>query len=179
MTTDRLDTTDRIDRDALWPVVHIGVALVGMVALLALSLLLPGSDQVVLEPGVTVANVILGVATLGIVAALLYAAPRVRNLLSAWLEGPPEVVASAAAIGTYLVDFVAVLFAYQGFEPVVTPLLAADWLYDLVFLAIALGLIVAMAYRYYLAMDPITGFITDRVAGRDRSSAGAGDDARI
>jgi hypothetical protein len=179
MTTDRLDTTERIERGALWPVVHVGVALVGMIALLALSLLLPGSDHVVLEPGVTVANLILGVATLGIVAALLYAAPRVRNLLSAWLEGPSEAVASAAAIGTYLVDFVAVLIAHQGFEPVLAPLLGAEWLYDLLFLGIALCLLGAMAYRYYLAMEPITAFVTERVAGRERRGAGTGDDARV
>ena len=178
MTPDRLTTTDRIDSGAIAPVVRIGVALVGMVVLLAMSLLLPGTGIEVVEPGITLGDVLLAIGTLGIVAALVYAAPRVRNLLSAWLEGPAEVVASGAAIGAYLVDFVAVLFAYAGFEPVVAPLLGMEWAYDLLFLGIALVFLGAIAYRYYPAMDPLTAFITDKV-GSSEPPRRVGEDKRV
>lgn len=178
MTAERLSTTDRIDTDAVEPVVRIGLAILAMAALLGLALLLPGTDWIVLEPAVSVADIVFGIGTLGIVAGLFYLAPRVRTLVSSWLQGPADVVASAAAVATYLVDFVAVLVAHQGFAPFVRPLLRPAWLYDAVFAVAALGLLAVIAYRFWLALDPITSLLTEKVAGQGSPSR-MGEDRRV
>lgn len=176
MTTDELTTTDRIDPTKVRPVVRVGLAIVGLVVLLLLGRVLPGSDLEVLDAGVTVGDLVLAIGTVGIAAALVYGAPKLRDLLTDWLEGPAGVVANAAAIGSYLVYFLAVLVAYRGLASTIQPLLRPGWLYGVFFLGLALVVLGGIAYRYFRAMDPITGFLARRVADGDRTGHVEGDE---
>lgn len=177
-TTAELTTTNRLETETVEPVVRVGLAILGLVALLLLGRVLPGADQPVLTEAVTIADLVVGVVTVGIATALVYGAPQVRTLLRAWLEGAPAVVESAAAIGAYLVYFVAILVAYSGLAGVIEPLLRPAWLYDGLFLVLGLAVLVAIASRYVRAMGPITGFLAERVSSDDRT-AHAGEDESV
>ena len=167
MHTDTLATTDRADTATLEPVVRLALTVLGTAALIGLGLLLPGTDWIVIEPGVSVGDLIVTTGTTGIVAGLLAGGPRVRNFLSARLDGPAEVVASLAAIGATLVDFVAVLIAHWGLAPTLRLLLDPGWLYDALFAAVAVGLLVVMASRFWRAREPLVAALADRLAGSD------------
>ena len=167
MHTDDFTTTDRTDATAVEPVVRLALTVLGTAALIGLGLLLPGTDWIVIEPAVSVGDLIVTTGAAGIVAGLLAGGPRVRTLLSARLDGPADVVASLAAIGATLVDFVAVLIAHWGLAPTLRPLLDPGWLYDALFAAVAVGLLVVMAIRFWRARTPLGAAIAEWLAGSD------------
>ena len=178
MHTDTLATTDRADTATLEPVVRLALSVLGTAALIGLGLLLPGTDWIVVEPGVSVGDLIVTTGATAIVAGLLAGGPRVRNFLSARLDGPADVVASLAAIGATLVDFVAVLVAHRGLAPTLRPLLDPGWLYDALFAAVAVGLLVVMASRFWRAREPLVASLTEWVAGPEEPDVADGGGVR-
>jgi len=174
--TDNNDLTvaDSIDRERVVPVVREGVVVLGILVLTLLGTVLPGTGRELPNTGVTGEGVVIGLGTLGIVATLLYAVPAVRDLVSASLAGPSGVVADAAAIAGYVVSFVAVLIAYEGFAPVLGTLIDVPWAYDLAFLLFALVPLGLIAYRFACALDPIARLVTGQLIGGERPPSKTG-----
>ena len=160
-----LTTTDRLDPAAVSPVVHEVVVILGMIGFVALGTILPGADRELLDTGVAVADVVLGIGTLGIVASMLYAAPKLHALVTNALRGPAAVVDDAASIVQYVAVFLAIVIAHAGFAPVVARMIDPNWVYDLAFLSFALIPLGAITYRFHRAIDPVTAFVTAGLLG--------------
>lgn len=168
-TTDgnQLTMTDEITPDIVQPVVREGVVIFGIIGFMALGLLLPGTGRELPGTEVAIGDVVIGLGTLGIVGSLLYAAPKLREFVVATLEGSSAIVSDAAAIVQYVVGFVAVLIAHQGFAPVLVPLIESAWAYDLAFLLFALIPLGVIAYRFSRSLDPLTQFLTTEIVGTE------------
>ncbi len=131
--------------------------------LLSLVSLLPGIDRLIPGTPVSFAAVVGAVVTLAIVALLLYLAPALAKLVRSTLEGPTHVVDDVSDIVQLLVVFVAVLVAHRGLEPAIVPLLEGmAWIYDVVFLAIALPPLSILAARVYVSLDPMADLLAER-----------------
>lgn len=169
-TDEALTTTDRVDRDALEPVVRAAAVFAGVLVLTALATALPGTGYELPLVPLTVEDLVLVVGTLGLVGVLLYASPRVADLVETELEGPDGVVDDAAGAAGYLVVFVALLLAHQGLVPVGRAVLP-DVLYDLGFLTVALVPLTGIARRFQRSLDPLAGLAADAIA----TDAGTGE----
>ena len=128
--------------------------------------LLPGIDRIVPSTPVTFAALAGAVATAVLVLLLAYAAPRLATLTRSALAGPRTVVEHVASVVYWLVVLAAVLVAHRGFAGVFTPLLdGATWIYDLVFLVVALPPVAVIAARLYAGIDPAAIAVTDGLLG--------------
>lgn len=178
---DRLAVAAEIAPDAVEPVVREAVVIVGIFGFLALALLLPGTERELPGIGLAVGDLVIVLATFAVVGTLLYAAPQVRELVVACLEGSPRVVDDAASIAQSVVVFAAVVVAHQGFSPAAEAFVEPTWAYDLTFLLLALAPLAIVAYRFNRALDPISRFLTETLLGGRRGShagASVGDEDR-
>jgi len=164
MPDDDLATTDRMDRDALEPVVRAAAVFAGVLLLTALATALPGTGYELPLVPLTVEDLVVVSGTLGLVGVLLYASPRVADLVESSLEGPDPVVRDAAGVAGYLMAFVALLLAHQGLVPIGQAVLP-DVLYDLGFLTVALVPLGGIARRFQRSLDPIVGLVASELAG--------------
>lgn len=161
----QLTMTDEITPDVVQPVIREGVIILGILGFIVLGLLLPGTGREIPGTAVAIGDLVIGIGTLGIVGSLLYAAPKLRELVVAALEGSSTIVSDAGAIVQYLVVFVAVLIAHQGFAPALVPLIGVGWGYDLAFFLFALVPLGVIAYRFYQSLDPLAQFLTTEILG--------------
>jgi len=160
MTGTRPARAESIEPDALEAVVRESLVVLGIASLTGLALLVPGAGRELPGTVITVADVILAGGTAAVVGSLLYAVPRVRDLVAAAIEGPPAVVADVSAVAGYLVAFAAMLVAHRGLAPAALPLVDVVWAYDQAFFLLAAVVLVLMARRLYRSLDPIAGLVT-------------------
>ena len=174
---------DRLDEDRLQTVVKLLLLATGLLALWWMVTSLPGLDELVSFRGVGLGELLGAVVTLAIVGVLVFVASGVETLLRQLLGGPRKLVEDLAAAAKNVVQFVAVLTAYDGLAGVVMPTLeTADlgWTYHLLFLALALVPLVALTLALYGNVDEIASLLTDRLtADRDGdATATDGDTVR-
>lgn len=173
MTDTRTDPS-AIDHDTVHSIGKLLLAALSLLFLLSLVSLLPGVDRVIPGTSIPFVAVVSAIVTVAIVALLLYLAPALARLVRSTLHGPAQVVDDVAAIVQLLVVFVAVLIAHRGLAPAIVPLLdGAAWVYDVVFLAIALPPLGILAARLYVSLDPMAELLADavkRVSGADAST---------
>lgn len=147
---------------------------------LGLASLLPGLDRLLFGVPVTFAAVVWAVAALAVAGLLVYAATGLAALARLALDGPREVVESAAAVVYWTVVLAAILIAHRGLAPALTPLLdGLVWAYDLVFLLAALAPLAVIAARLSVCLDPAADAVAERIAGTpaaERSDASGDDD---
>ena len=145
-----------------------------LAVVLALASLLPGLDLLVPRTPVTLAAVVGALATLAVVAVLLYLARALAVLTRLALDGPAAVVEHLASVVHWAVVLGAVLVAHAGLAPAVTPLLGgAGWVYDVTFLLAALVPLAVVAARLAVAVDPLAELVADGVAGSDDGERGS------
>jgi hypothetical protein len=140
---------------------------VGLLFGLGVATVLPGVDLLLAGLAVSPVALALAVAALLVVVALLRVAPAVERVVSQSLDGPDAVVANAAAGAKLLVGFLAIVIAYRGFAPAVTPTFDAfgiGGLYHLGFLVVGLVVLAAFARRLYRCWGPVTRLLTARLA---------------
>lgn len=159
-------------------VVAVCLGLVGLLFVLGLVALLPGADRLLDALTVSLVTVLVAAATALVVGALVVLAPAVRRLVEQSLGGTDTVVQHVGASAMYLVRFVAVLVAYDGFAGAVRPLFAAfdiGGLYDLGFLALGLLVLGALVRRLYRCWAPVTelvtAYVTDALGGGQTDAA--------
>lgn len=167
-----LRVTDDIEPETVEPLLREGLLIVGLAGVILLGGLLPGTARALPGTEVTIGGLVTALGTLGIVASLVVGAPQLRETIDALLIGPSTVVSAAAAIGQYLAIFIAVVFAYHGFAPVLRPVLTVQWVYDLAFLLLALGPLALVARHFYRAIDPLVAFLVTLLVD-DRAAAAA------
>lgn len=160
MTSETLHVEWSLEPSVVRPVVRELLVVAAILVGIRLGFFLPGTNDALFDTAITGNDVILGVGTLGLVASLVYGAPKMNRLVTSMLTGPDRVVGHVGMIAHALVVFFAVLVAHYGFASVVVPVVTAPWLYDLVFFLIALGPLGIIAYRFYLVLDPVADAIT-------------------
>lgn len=160
-------------------IVRTALALAGLLFLLGLASVLPGVDRLLAGLAVSPAAFALAVGTLLVVVALLWVAPEVERLIEQSLDGPKGAVGNAARAGELLVGFLAVVVAYRGFAPALTPLFRAfgvDGLYHLGFLAAGLLVLAALARRLYHCWEPVSRLATTEVLEATGNGRGGVDE---
>jgi hypothetical protein len=150
-------------RGTVRAVSKVGLAVVAAAVVLALAAQLPGLGLLVPGTPVTLGALFGALATVAVVALLWYLATGLSALTARALTGPRRVVESAASVVYWVVVFVAVLVAHEGFEAAVVPLIGAAWLYDLAFLLVGLVPLVVVTARLSVALDPAADLFADRV----------------
>lgn len=166
------------DESVVRRIVRVATALVGLLAMLGLVAAVPGIDRLVAGVDVSPTALALAVVVLLVVGALLGVAPEIERGVKRSLDGPKGVVANAAVAAKLLVGFLAVVVAYHGFGPAVTPTFRAfgvGGLYHLGFLVVGLAVLAALARRLYHCWGPLTRVVTkyviDAAEGPSRRAA--------
>ena len=146
--------------------------------LLFLASLLPGASWLVPGTPITIAALISAVATVAVVGLLIMLAPALATLTQSAVGDDVEVATKAGTVVRIGTVLVAVLVAHRGFDPAVTPLLGdLAWLYDVVFLLLALPLLVGLAIVLYTSLEPTADLFTSRVLGGDTEPTDAGSES--
>lgn len=169
----RLNKLGKLDPDAISPVVRESLIIAGFLGLIGLGLLLPGTHHTIPGRDIAISDLIIGAGTLGIVASLVYAAPKVHQLTTEVLMDHQPIVDNIADITKYGVIFGAVLVGHVGFAPLLRNGVLPAWGYDLIFLMLALFPLGLITYRYYGMIDPITTKVTTAVEDSDPSATSA------
>ena len=171
MPTDRFRFPAQVDRDTVQSVGKLVLATLALIWLLYLVSILPGVDRVIPGTPVTFAAIAGAIATVTIVGLLLYLAPALADLVRSTIDGPAQVVDDVASIVHLFVVLVAVLVAHRGLAQLLVPILEqpagienAGWMYDVLFLALALPPLAILAARVYVSLDPISELLADKVA---------------
>lgn len=181
MTHERVQLADAVDRSTVRSASKLVLAALSVILLGSLASLLPGAEWLLPGTPVAVIAVVGAVATVLVVGLLLSLAPVLATLVRKNLGGPTEVGDDIASMVRTAVVLLAVLVAHRGLAPAVVPLLeGAAWLYDVVFLTLALPLLAVLTVRLYDFLDPAADAVADRVAsevdGRGVPAATAGRD---
>lgn len=145
-------------------IVHTGLALAGLLVAVGLLAVTPGIDRLLAALAVSPWAVVIATVTLLISGALLWAAPEIERAVRQSLSGPEEAVDNAAAAAKLLVGFLAVVVAYRGLAPALTPTFEAfdiGGLYHLAFLVVGLAVLGAFLRRLYHCWEPVTDLLTD------------------
>ncbi|MHC3437148.1 hypothetical protein ACYJ1Y_03375 [Natrialbaceae archaeon A-gly3] len=163
--TDNRRSSPTLDRETTRQVGKLLLGTLALVVFLSLAWLLPGIGRVVPGTPVTFVAVLGAIVTVAVVSLLLFLAPALASLVRSILEGPEQVVDDVADIVQVLVVFVAIIVAHRGLAAVIVPLLGGfSWMYDLVFLALAVPPLVIAAARVYVSLDPMAQLLADRVS---------------
>lgn len=148
-----------------------------------LATVLPGIDRIIPQTPVAFAAVVSAIATIAVVGLLFYMAPKAASLVRLTVTGPKSVVENMASVVHWVVILAAILVAHSGLAGVLTPFFDGFvWLYDTVFLLLALPILAIIAARLYVSLDPGADLIADVVVGpandessRDSASKTSGD----
>lgn len=167
----RVTTTDSLRADTVKPIVREVLVILAMVAFIAVGSILPGTGQEIPGTAISIADLVVGLGSLGIVGSLLWAGPKLREMVRTNLEGPEAVLDDAASIVRYSAVFVAVLVAHWGFAPVLVPILDSAWAWDTGFLLLVLVPLGVIAYRVYNSLDPLATFLTAELVGDSEGSS--------
>lgn len=171
--TDAFRFVPDLEESAVRRVVGTGLALAGLLFLLALLTVLPGIGRVLEGLTVPPEAVALAAMTAVTVGAFVWVAPAVQRVVEGAVDGPEGAVTDAAVGAKLLVGFLAVVVAYRGFAPAVTPLFRAfdvGGLYHLGFLVAGLAVVAALARRLYRCWEPVTAFLTAAVVDESGES---------
>lgn len=168
MTANRPTVSDSLRRDTVRSVSKLLLAAVSLVFVLYLLALLPGIDRLVPLTPITFAAVVGAIATVVLVALILYATPKLASLTRMRLDGPEVVVENVASVVYWLGVLAAVLVAHRGLAGAVTPFMDGFvWAYDVAFLLLSLPAVAVIAVRLYVSLDPSADALADRVVDGD------------
>lgn len=166
MTTEQSKFPNDIERSTVRMISKLALGIGGLLVLLYLLALLPGTDRVLPITGATITAIITAVIALAVVALLIYLAGGLASLTTMLLSGPREIVEHLGSIVYWLVILVAVIVAHWGLSLLAGAMLG-DWIWvvDVLFLVAALPVLILIAVRMYVSLDPAADLIADTVVG--------------
>ena len=148
------------------PVIKLILALIGLFVIQFIFVNLPGLDTTFPNTTLTIATVANGIITLIMAVIIVNFArevePRVRRVIS----GPEDVVYDIANAINFVIVFIAILIVYDGLNDVAVPALVSPsdaWMYDMLFLGIALIPTVIVAYRIFDNLDEMARLLTSQI----------------
>lgn len=139
----------------------------GVVAFAYLASLLPPLDRPLPGTPITVEDALFGIAAVVVLGLFVVVADELERIVAERVDGPAAVVGEAAAVVRYLVVFLAFVAVYEPLARATVPFLAASdaaWLFDLAYVAVALGLLAAVAVRVARSLDPLAALLAGRIA---------------
>ena len=126
-----------------------------LVMMLYLLSLLPGMDRIIPQTPITVVAIVAAIVTAVIVGLLLSLAPKIATALHDMLSGTEPLIEHASSVVYWAIILLAVLIAHRGFAGVVVPFFdEMVWLYDSIFLILALPAVICIGFRLYLMVEP-------------------------
>ncbi|AUX07890.1 hypothetical protein AArcSl_0235 [Halalkaliarchaeum desulfuricum] len=178
MNLDSTTLRKAIGRNEVRSASKLLLSAVALVFVLYLATLLPGIDRLVPQTPVTFAAVVTAIATVVVVGLLVYTAPKFASVVRLVLDGPKDVVENLASVVHWLVVLVAVIVAHSGLTGISAPVFDGfEWLYDGIFLLLALPVLAVIAARLYAGLDPSADLIADAIVGdgeKDPNTEGDG-----
>jgi uncharacterized paraquat-inducible protein A len=158
------DTNDVVE-ELTRPVIKLLLALIGLFILRFIVNNLPGLGTRIPGTGVTATAALAAVITLAMVGILVNFGIEIEPRLQRALSGPSEVITDLSEIVKFLVFLVAIIVAYDGLAGVAVPFLLPDlvWVYDVVFLLVALVPTALVAQRMFTNLDELTDLLTQQV----------------
>lgn len=156
--------------DRLRPVVRLLLVTLVLVALGYLASLVPTLSRPLGGTSVTVATALLAVVAVVAFGLLVALAHHLGRLAAARLDGPAGAGDVTGAVVRYVVVFLALVAVYDPVERAMVPFLAdrgAVWVFDLLFTAIALGLLLILAALVARNLDPLAALLTRTIEGNE------------
>ncbi|MFW6153563.1 MAG: hypothetical protein ACOC42_04305 [Halobacteriota archaeon] len=158
-------------RETIQTVSKVVLAIASILFVAYLATFIPGLEHVVPATGIGAHAVIGALVTVLLVALLIYLASGFARLVQLTLEGPPMVVTHVASIVRWTILLAAVVVAHRGLSPLFSAILGGTTVVvDLFFLLLAVPVVLVIALRLYLSLDPATRYIADAVAGPQEPS---------
>jgi len=166
MTLSKANLQQSVDSKTVRSVTKLTLVAIWLVVMLYLLTLVPGVDRVIPQTPVTLAAIVGAIVTLVLVGILVHLAPKAATLTRMSLDGPQELVEHAAGAVYWLIVLVAVLVAHSGLAGAVLPLLDGfEWVYDIVFMFVAIPVLVVIGARLYSLLDPSSELVAEKVTG--------------
>lgn len=147
-------------------VVRLVFAVFSLVVLLLFVAIIPGFDRLVPGLPVTVGAVVTAALTCLIVGLLFTVAGRARTFLERLEVPTPQIAVLSGDAVYWVVVFLAVVIAYDGFGAAVEPVgteLGTLWLYDLLFFLLGAVPLLLVGYQLYRLLDPLAEHVVERV----------------
>jgi len=148
------------------PIVKLLLALVGLFFIRFIVVRLPGLGTRVPETPIPFAALAGSIITLIMAAIIINFGREIEPRLQRTVSGPPEIVADLAASVKFIAFLVAVFIVYDGLAPTLVPFLIPDpglWVYDVVFLLVALVPTILIAQNLFGNLEEITDILTQQV----------------
>lgn len=137
-----------------------------LVVMMYLISLLPGVDRIIPQTPVTVVASISAIVTVLIVGLLISLASKLATTVHGIVEPYEPFSEHASSVAYWAVILLAVLIAHRGFAGLVVPFLEElAWVYDSIFLILALPAVVCIGVRIYLMVEPGSQAISAKMGG--------------
>ncbi len=162
MSTD----SDQVVEEFTRPVIKLILALISLFVLRFIITSLPGLDTPIPDMPITFSLVAGAVITLIMVAIIVNFGREIEPRISRVLTGPQSVTDDLANATKFLVFLLGILIAYDGLSGVIVPFLVPDpgaWIYDIIFLLVALVPTIIVAQRMFNNLDEITDILAEQV----------------
>lgn len=168
MNVDRNSVRTSVGYDGVRSVAKVVLAIASLLLLALLARFLPGLEHVVPAGDAGAAAVLTALVTAFVVGLLVYLSSEVGRLLVLLLDGPPVLVRSVASIVRWTVVLAALLAAHLGLSPLMGGVLGdAIWTFDVAVLLLTLPVLLIIAIRLYVSLDPAARYIADSVTGTE------------
>lgn len=155
--------SDEVVEEVTRPVVKLLVTLIGLKILEFIVVRLPNLGASIPDVPITFRAVAVAIVSLIMAGILVNFGREIEPRLERVLPGPDEIVADVAEIVKLLAFLAAVLVVYDRLGGVVVPFLGDVWIYNVVFLLIALVPTAIVAQRIFGNVEEITDLITEWV----------------
>lgn len=167
MNVDTHAINSAIGRDRLETIAKVVLAIAGLLFLAYLAQFLPGTGHLIPASDMDGGVLVGALVTLVVVALLVYLASALARLVSMVLTGPPVLIESISSVVRWLTLLVAILLGHSGLSPLAETILGgARWTFDVAVMLIAIPVLLAIAIRLYIALDPTARYLTDSVIRR-------------
>lgn len=162
MSSSKEDVIEELTR----PIIKLVLALVGLFVLRFIITNLPGLDTSIPETPITFATVAGGIITLVMVGIVVNFGREIEPRMVRAIRGPEDVVTALAQATKFVIVLIAIILAYDGVDAMVVPFLVPDpgrWVYDALFLLVALLPTVIIARAIFDNLDEMTDLLTEQV----------------
>lgn len=164
MNVDRDAIGSSLGRDRIETISKVMLAIMSLLFVAALARAVPGTEHLVPVTSVGGEHLVVALTSLLIVGLLVYLSSALGRLLSMILSGPPRLVESVASIVRWGVLLAAVIVGHAGLTPLVDATLGdAAWTLDIAALLVALPILLVIALRLYVALDPAARYLAETV----------------
>lgn len=157
---------DNVVEEFTRPIVKLLLALIGLFVIRFIVVRLPGLETAVPQTPITFATLAGTLITLVMIAIIVNFGREIEPRIKKAISGSADVVSDMAASVKFLVFLLAIFIAYDGLASALVPFLVPDpgrWIYDVVFLLVALIPTILIAQNLFGNLDEATDIITKQV----------------